>query len=90
MGTFEARTDVLRRNKSAFVFFYIFILFVLHANASIGENKVKKDVENIGYGGKTATNTGYLKSSDRWHLIFRQFLHITQFLGLGQDKRDKR
>ena len=64
MGTFEARTDVLRRNKFAF-FFYVFILFILHANASIGKNKVMKDVENIGSGGRTATNTGYLKSSYR-------------------------
>ena len=87
MGTFEARTDVLRRICLCFLMFLI--LFLLHTNASIGENKVKKDVGNIGYGGRTATNTGYLKSSDRWHLIVRQFLHITQFLGLGQDKRDK-
>lgn len=46
-------------------FFYVFILFILHANASIGKNKVMKDVENIGSGGRTATNTGYLKSSYR-------------------------
>ena len=65
MGTFEARTDVLRRNKFAFFFFYVFILFILPANASIGKNKVMKDVENIGSGGRTATNTGYLKSSYR-------------------------
>lgn len=58
------------------LFFYVFILFILHANASIRKKKVKKDVENIGYGGRTASNIGYFKSSYRWHLFFRQFSHI--------------
>lgn len=63
---FEARTDVLRRKQIClFFFFNVFILFILHANASIGKNKVMKDVDNIGCGGRTATNTGYLRGSYR-------------------------
>lgn len=58
-GCFEARTDVLRRNKSAFVFLRVLILFILHANAPIRDRNVKKDIRNTGYGGSTVTKTSY-------------------------------
>lgn len=57
---FIGRVDVLRTNKSAFVF-YVFILFILRTNALLRENKEKTDVEKSGNGGRTATDTGYLK-----------------------------
>lgn len=81
-GCFEARTDVLRRNKSAFVFWCVLILFILHANAPIRERNVKKDIGNTGYGGSTGTKTSY-SNICRWHPLFRQCLYLTLFSQFG-------
>lgn len=45
-------------NLPLFLCVCVLILFILHANASIRERKVEKDVENTGYGGSTVTKTG--------------------------------
>lgn len=70
---FRRRAEVLRTNKSAFVF-YVFILFIQHTNALLRERKAKMELKNSGYGGRTVTDTGYLKTSPlREHLFFRKF-----------------
>ena len=73
------------------LFFYVFILFIPHANVSIRQKKVKKDVENIGYGGRTVTNAG---SPIDGHLFCRQFFahHLMFTIGdkMGGRNTNKR
>jgi hypothetical protein len=74
---FITRTDVLRTNESAFVF-YVFILFILQANASIRKNKAKMDMENIGYGGRTVADMSHLKPLLEGSICsLGNFFHIT-------------
>lgn len=39
--------------------FHVFILCILHAKCSNEKEESKEDVENIGSGGRIATNTGF-------------------------------
>lgn len=74
---FIEKVDVLRTNKSAFVF-YVFILFILRTNALLRENKEKTDVEKSGYGGRTATDMGYLKPLLQGNICSSgKFFHIS-------------
>lgn len=74
---FIPRTDVLGTNESAFVL-YVFILFILHANAPIRKNKAKMDIENIGYGGRTVSDVGYSKALLEGSICaLGNFFHIT-------------
>lgn len=56
MGTWKQ--EQMFSEETNLPFFNVFILFIPHANISIGMKKVKEDVENIGYRGRTVTNAG--------------------------------